>query len=136
MRHRKRSYKLGRSPGHRKALAGSLVCNLILRKRITTTLAKAKFARRLAERLVTVARTGTLASRRFALSALRHEDEVAKLFEEIAPQFKERHGGYTRIVKIGRRPSDSSEMVLLEWVGIKPPERKKKKEAPDNKKKT
>lgn len=134
MRHRHRSFGLGRSPGHRKALAGSLVCALIARKRITTTLAKAKFAQRLAERLVTVARTGTLASRRFALSALRHEDEVAKLFEEIAPQFKERHGGCTRILKIGRRPSDSSEMVLLEWVGIKPPERRKKKEAEDKKK--
>jgi large subunit ribosomal protein L17 len=127
MRHRKRSSKLGRSPEHRKALVASLVCNLIDHKRILTTLAKAKLARRVAERMVTIARAGTLAARRSVLSALRQEKHVTRLFDEIVTQFEGRHGGYTRIVKIGSRASDSSEMVLLEWVGIKPRERRKKK---------
>jgi large subunit ribosomal protein L17 len=133
MRHRKKFSKLGRSPGHRKALVASLVCNLIDRKRILTTLAKAKLARRAAEKLVTVARAGTLTARRSVLSVLRQEKHVTQLFNEIVSQFDGRHGGYTRIVKIRSRPSDSSEMALLEWVGIKPRERRKKKktETPD-----
>jgi large subunit ribosomal protein L17 len=102
------------------------VCNLIEHKRILTTLAKAKIARRIAEKLVTVARAGTLAARRSALTVLHQEKHVTKLFDEIVTQFEGRQGGYTRILKIGSRQSDSSEMVLLEWVGIKPRERKKK----------
>src|SRR3989339_415713 len=128
MRHRLQSSKLGRSPEHRAAAIASLVCALVERKRIETTLAKAKQARSLAEKMVTVGKQGTLTARRRALSILRRENCVDMLLKDIAPQFSNRHGGYTRILKLGKRRSDSSEMVLLEWIGIAPPERKKKPE--------
>jgi large subunit ribosomal protein L17 len=126
MRHRKKSSMLGRSQSHRAATIASLVCALIERKRIKTTLAKAKQARSLAERMVTVGRGGDLTARRRAISELRCEESVSMLLKDIVPQFAGRNGGYTRIIKLGKRRSDSSEMVLLEWVGIAPPERKKK----------
>ena len=96
-------------------LAG-LVCDLIQQKRVKTTLAKAKAARTLAEKMVTLGKRGTLAHRRRAIAALRQADRVKELFDNIAPSFQERNGGYTRIVKLGKRHSDSSEMVILEWV--------------------
>lgn len=133
MRHRKHGIKLGRTQEHRKALLASLVCALIENKRIRTTLAKAKKAQSLAERMVTLGRQGTLAARRRAISVLRREEFVKKLLAEIVPQFSGRNGGYTRIIKIGRRTSDSSEMAYLEWVGILVPDRTKKKK-PDDKK--
>ena len=126
MRHRKNSVRLGRTSDHRKALLSSLVCNLIEEKRITTTLSKAKLARSLAERMVTLGKAGDLAARRRAISELRHEKFVTKLFAEIAPQFSGRQGGYTRILKLAKRRSDSSEMALLEWVGITAPDKKRK----------
>jgi len=116
MRHRKKTIKLGRTSSHREALLASLVVNLIERGRIKTTLPKARAARPLAEKMVTVARQGTLAARRRAISRLRNVAAVNKLFETVAPQFKDRAGGYTRVMKLGKRVSDSSEMVLLEWV--------------------
>lgn len=119
MRHRKQSVKLGRSPEHRKALVAALVCSLIKQRRIKTTLAKAKLARSAAEKLVTVARKGTLSARRQALAELRQADAVKQLFDDIVPMCEGRAGGYTRILKLGRRSSDSSEMVILEWVGAK-----------------
>ncbi len=128
MRHRLQSSKLGRSPEHRAAAIASLVCALIERKRIETTLAKARQARSLAEKMVTIAKQGTLAGRRRALAILHRESCVEMLMKDIAPQFAGRQGGYTRILKLGKRRSDSSEMVLLEWIGIAPPERKKKPE--------
>lgn len=115
MRHRKRTVKLGRSSAHRDALLASLVCNLIDAKRIKTTEPKAKAARRLAEKMVTLGKKNTLAARRRAISKLRDEKAVDELFRNIAPGFAERNGGYTRILKLGKRQSDSSEMVLLEW---------------------
>jgi large subunit ribosomal protein L17 len=117
MRHQKQSVKLGRSPSHRKALLSSLVCNLIKRRRVTTTLQKAKLARIEAEKLVTLARKGTLHARRLAAARLRQPDAVSLLFSEIVPLCEGRPGGYTRILKLGRRRSDSAEMVILEWVG-------------------
>ena len=93
----------------------SLVCNLIAAKRIKTTHPKAKAARRLAEKMVTLGKKGTLASRRRALSKLHDKKAVDHLFNDVAPAFAERNGGYTRRLKLGRRQSDSSEMVLLEW---------------------
>jgi len=129
MRHRKKNVKLGRTSAHRKATLASLVCNLIEEKRIRTTLAKAKLARSLAEKMVTLSRNGTLAARRRVIAKLSNIRYAAKLADEIVPQLSDRKGGYTRIVKLGRRRSDSSEMVILEWVGIRPPERKKKKKA-------
>ena len=116
MRHRKRTVKLGRSSAHRNELLANLVCALIDNKRIKTTLPKAKAARSLAEKMVTLGKKGTLAARRQAISTLKQADSVKELFDSIAPTFAGRAGGYTRIVKLGRRISDSSEMVLLEWV--------------------
>jgi len=120
MRHRKESSRLGRSGAHRKALMAALVCNLILQKRITTTLTKARLAGRLAEKMVTVGKKATLAARRQAVAELRRKDVVAKLFDEIVPQCQNRAGGYTRVLKLGKRGSDSSEMALLEWVDVLP----------------
>jgi large subunit ribosomal protein L17 len=127
MRHRKKTIKLGRTSAHRDALLSGLVCNLIERRRITTTLAKAKAARPLAERMVTLGKRGTLDARRRAISILRQPDRVGTLFASIAPAFKDRAGGYTRIVKLGRRAhSDGAEMSILEWVDYvpQPPKRK------------
>ena len=117
MRHQKQSVKLGRSPSHRKALLSSLVCNLIKRRRITTTVQKAKLARIEAEKIVTLARKGTLHARRLAASRLRQPDAVSLLFSDIVPLCEGRPGGYTRILKLGRRRSDGAEMAILEWAG-------------------
>jgi len=129
MRHRVRTGRLGRTSAHREALLASLVCNLIEARRIRTTLPKAKAARRLADRMVTLGKRGTLAARRQAIARLRRKDRVAALFDTIAPAFSERAGGYTRIVKLGRRSSDSSEMAILEWVDLAGPPAAKKKVA-------
>ena len=116
MRHRKKTIKLGRTSAHRSELLANLVCALIDNKRIKTTLPKARAARSLAEKMVTLGKKGTLASRRLAVSKLKQVDSVKELFDNVAPTFADRNGGYTRIIKLGRRISDSSEMVLLEWV--------------------
>ena len=105
----------------------ALVCALIEEKRIKTTLAKARAAKSVAERMVTVARAGGLAARRRALARLRREDRVEELFGKIVPQLAGRAGGYTRIVRLGRRRSDGSEMALLEWMGIAPVDKRRKK---------
>ncbi len=130
MRHRKLTIKLGRDAAHRDALLASLVCNLIAAKRIITTVAKAKAARPLAEKMVTLGKRGDLASRRRAVARLRQPDRVQALFTSIAPAFKDRNGGYTRIIRLYRRGSDSSDMAILEWVNYipQPPKKKKKKE--------
>ena len=133
MRHRKNKVKLGRSPSHRSALLASLVCNFIEERRIKTTLAKAKQARTLAEKMVTLGKKGTLAARRHAIAILHRSERVAMLFSEIVPQFNDRHGGYTRIVKLGRRSSDGSEMAILEWVNVAAINRKRKKADTDEK---
>jgi len=105
-----------------------MVCSLIERKRIETTLPKAKLARTLAERMVTLARGGGLAAMRQAESTLVQRKCVSMLFKDIAPKFEGRNGGYTRILKTGRRMGDGAEMAMLEWVDIAPvPTRKKKK---------
>jgi large subunit ribosomal protein L17 len=130
MRHRKNNVKLGRSAAGRKALLSSMVCNFIEEQRIQTTLAKAKLTRTLAEKMVTLGKLGTLSARRNALALLRQRKHVTKLFESIAPQYKERKGGYTRIVKLGKRGSDGSEMAILEWVDLaRVDKRRKPKEA-------
>ena len=114
MRHRKKTVKLGRTSAHRNELLANLVCGLIEHRRIKTTVAKAKAARSLAEKMVTLGKKGTLAARRQAIAVLKQEALVRVLFDEIAPGFEDRAGGYTRIMRLGRRMSDSSEMVLLE----------------------
>ena len=139
MRHRKRTAKLGRTGEHRNAMLANLVCSLIKHKRVTTTLARAKAARPVAEKLVTLGRMGTLHARRLAAARLRHqartlhrskadreawrknEDIVRILFDELAPSFKERNGGYTRIVKLGQRQGDAAQRAILEWVDFTAP---------------
>ncbi|MFZ9933363.1 MAG: 50S ribosomal protein L17 [Chthoniobacterales bacterium] len=116
MRHQKKTVKLGRSQAHRDALLANQVCSLIIHQRIRTTLAKAKAARPLAEKMVTLGKKGTIHARRTAAAYLHQADAVKKLFSEIAPRSSTRQGGYTRIVKLGARKSDSAPMAILEWV--------------------
>jgi large subunit ribosomal protein L17 len=120
MRHRKKTVKLGRSQAHRDSLLSNQVCSLIEHRRIKTTLAKAKATKPLAERMLTLGKKGDLHSRRVAISYLKHKDIVKKLFTEIAPAAADRKGGYTRIVKLGARLSDSAPMAYLEWVDYAP----------------
>jgi large subunit ribosomal protein L17 len=120
MRHQKKTIKLGRTAEHRKALLANQVCSLIEHERIKTTLAKAKAVRPLAERMVTLGKNGSLHARRTALAVLRQKNAVKKLFENIAPRSAERMGGYTRIVKLGARRSDSAPIAFLEWVDAAP----------------
>jgi len=116
MRHLKRTAKLGRTSEHRNAMLANLVCSLIEYKRVTTTLAKAKAARSVAEKMVTLGKKGTLHHRRLAAARLHQEDAARILFKEIAPAFKDRRSGYTRIVKLEQRPGDSAQRAILEWV--------------------
>ena len=137
MRHLKRTAKLGRTSEHRNAMLANLVCSLIKHKRVTTTISKAKAARSVAEKMVTLGKSGTLHDRRLASARLRHsaksqheskaareeyrksQDVVHILFDEIAPTFKDRRGGYTRIIRVGtQRQGDSAELAILEWVDI------------------
>ncbi len=123
MRHRRKTIKLGRTAEHRNALLANQACSLIEHGRIKTTLAKAKAVRPLAERMVTLAKRGGLHARRRALALLhsnstRTVKAVGKLFSEIAPRSADRNGGYTRVIKLGPRPSDSAPMALIEWVDL------------------
>ena len=116
MRHQKKTIKLGRKAEHRKALLANQVCSLIEHQRIRTTLAKAKAVRPLAEKMVTLGKEGSIHARRTAFAVLRQKDAVKKLFDDIAPRSAERKGGYTRIIKLGQRKSDSAPIAFLEWV--------------------
>jgi large subunit ribosomal protein L17 len=140
MRHLKRTAKLGRTGSHRNAMLANLVCSLIKHKRVTTTLAKARAARPVAEKILTLGKRGTVHARRLAAARLRQqartlhaskadreawrrdEDVVRILFEELAPTFKDRPGGYTRIVKLGQRVGDSAQRAILEWVELPVPQ--------------
>jgi large subunit ribosomal protein L17 len=99
-------------------MLANLVCSLIKHKRVTTTLAKAKAARSVAEKMVTLGKAGTMHDRRLAVARLHQEDAVKILFGEIAKGFKERRGGYTRIVKMNQRQGDASQKAILEWVDM------------------
>ena len=116
MRHRNKTIKLGRTADHRRALLANQVCALIHHQRIKTTLAKAKAVRPLAERMVTLGKNGSIHARRRALAVLRQKNLVKKLFDDIAQRSAERNGGYTRIIKLGARKSDSARMAFIEWV--------------------
>ncbi|MFL5904091.1 MAG: 50S ribosomal protein L17 [Solirubrobacteraceae bacterium] len=117
MRHQRKRHKLSRSASHRKALLRNLCKEVIDHERIQTTEAKAKAVKPQVEKLITLAKRGDLHARRQALSALGQDKFVVyKLFEEVAPRYSERPGGYTRILKLGPRRSDATEMVLLELV--------------------
>ncbi len=126
MRHQKIRGKLGRKKEHREATIAQLATALIRHRRITTTLAKAKATRPFAEKLVTLGKKGTLHHRRLAISRLKGDKEaIKKLFEEIVPAFKERQGGYTRILKLGSRSTgrnDAALMAILEWVNYETPD--------------
>src|ERR1700690_3124 len=148
MRHLKRTAKLGRTSTHRNAMLANLVCSLIKHKRVTTTLAKAKAARSVAEKIVTLGKHGTMQSRRLVAARLhthgptvqltkderqkwRQNDDVLRiLFEDIAPAFKERNGGYTRIVKMNQRQGDAATRAILEWVDYTAPAPEPEEAAP------
>ncbi len=117
MRHQRKRYALSRSASHRKALLMNLCREVIEHERIKTTHTKARAVKPELEQLITLAKRGDLHARRQALSALGHDKNVVhKLFEEIAPRYADRPGGYTRILKIGPRKSDAAEMVFIEFV--------------------
>ena len=116
MRKRISTKKLSRNRDERKHLQQGLVAQLVLKDRIVTTLAKAQFARVLAEKLVTAAKDNTRASRQLLVSRLPQEIIVRKLVDDIAPRFANRNGGYTRILKLGQRVGDGAQQALLEWV--------------------
>jgi large subunit ribosomal protein L17 len=135
MRHLKRTAKLGRTGSHRNAMLANLVCSLIQHKRVTTTLAKAKAARPVAEKMVSLGKSGTVHDRRIATAHLKYNprrvqktksltkrardnDVIRILFDEIAPTFKQRPGGYTRIVKLHQRQGDAADLAILEWVEL------------------
>lgn len=150
MRHRNKTVKLGRTSEHREAMLANLVRDLVLKRRVTTTLEKAKAARPLAERMVTLGKRGDLAARRLAISRLhlrgpgagvsgdkklragwnKNEDAARVLFDEVAPAMKDRNGGYTRIYKLGPRKGDGAERAILEWVTYVPPQPVKKESKP------
>ncbi len=122
MRHRKKTFKFGRKTAHRLSMLANLTCSLIEHGVITTTLAKAKAMRPYAEKMVTLAKGGTLHDRRLALARLQQKSAVSKLFKDVVPANADRNGGYTRIVKLGRgsdwasKSYNNAEMARLEWV--------------------
>jgi large subunit ribosomal protein L17 len=120
MRHQNKTIKLGRTAAHRKAMLANQVCSLIEHERIKTTLAKAKAVRPLAEKMVTLGKNGSLHARRTALAVLRQKNAVKKLFDNIAPRSTDRKGGYTRIIRLGQRKSDSASVAFIEWVDAAP----------------
>jgi large subunit ribosomal protein L17 len=121
VRHHRAGKKLGRDSAHRKALYANLACSLIEHGRIRTTEAKAKAVKPFAEQMITLGKRGDLSARRQAAAELRSQDVVKKLFDDVAPRFAERPGGYSRIVKLGPRQGDAADMVYLELVDYVPP---------------
>lgn len=130
MRHLNSGSKLGRNPWHRRATLRNLVTNLFEHGRITTTLTRAKAARPVAEKMITLGKRDTLHARRQAAAFLQTTDATKKLFAVIAPRFSDRPGGYTRIVRVGWRIGDGAELAILELIGseLKKKEKKTKKE--------
>ncbi len=135
MRHRRGYKKLGRNTAHRRQTLRNLVTNLLERERITTTVTKAKALRPLAEKMITLGKRDTLHARRQAAAFLLSPPVLKKLFGTLAPRFADRPGGYTRIVRVGWRRGDGSEMALIHLIGSdlkvkEKKEKKRKKEAP------
>ncbi len=116
MRHRKKGRNLSRSTSHRKATLRNMATNLFRHERIETTTAKAKELRPYAERLITLARRGDVHARRLAARRIQDRTVLGKLFDDIAPRFQDRPGGYTRILKLGNRKGDAADMALIELV--------------------
>jgi large subunit ribosomal protein L17 len=130
MRHLKSGFKLGRKPAHRRATLRNLVTNLIEKERITTTVLRAKAARPLAEKMITLGKRDSLHARRQAAAFLQTPGATKKLFADLAPRFADRAGGYTRIIRAGWRIGDGAEIAILEFIGseLKKKEKKPKKE--------
>jgi large subunit ribosomal protein L17 len=131
MRHLVKGRKLRRTSAHRRMLLRNLVTSFLEKERITTTLAKAKEARPLAEKTITLGKKGTLQARRQALRIVTKEEAATRLFDTVAPRFTERPGGYTRIIKIGPRKGDGAEMAVLEMIGAEYKKKEKKKKDKD-----
>ncbi|MBT9169961.1 MAG: 50S ribosomal protein L17 [Actinobacteria bacterium] len=130
----KKGPRLGSDSSHQKAMLRNLAISLIEHKRIRTTEAKAKVARSLVDKAVTFAKRADLAARRRCLQLLDNEKAVRRLFEEVAPKYENREGGYTRILKIGDRPGDNAPMVYLELVDLEPQKKKSPKKRTASKK--
>lgn len=113
MRHRHNVDKLGMVRSHRKSVLANLATALIMHERVDTTFTRAKASQRFSERLITLARRGDLHARRIAFSRIRDKAAVTKLFDELGPRFKERPGGYTRVLKLGPRRGDGAEMAVI-----------------------
>ena len=124
MRHRVDTFKIGRSGSHRRAMLANMASSLFEHGKIETTLVKAKELRRFAEKLITIAKKNDLHRRRIAVSRLRDKAITKKLFEEIAPGYAERVGGYTRILKLAQRRGDAAEMCIIMLVEAGAPEKK------------
>lgn len=116
MRHRVATFKINRSSAHVRSLLANAVCSLIEHNQIKTTLVRAKRIRQLAEQMVTLGKRGDLHARRLAVAKLHQTDKVKTLFDVVAPGFKNRQGGYTRIIKLGPRIGDAAEMAILSFV--------------------
>ncbi|NIQ96614.1 MAG: 50S ribosomal protein L17 [Desulfuromonadales bacterium] len=127
MRHNKAGRRLGRNSSHRKAMLRNMVTSLLNHERITTTDARAKELRKLAEKMITLGKRGDLHARRQAMQVIREKAVVAKLFERIAPRYQERPGGYTRIIKLSHRHGDNAPLSLIELVEEEFTPRPKKK---------
>jgi len=125
MRHRRAGRKLGRTSAHREALLRNLASSLFLHEKIITTEAKAKELRRVAERMVTLAKRGGLHARRLAATVVQDPRALKKLFDSLGARFQERPGGYTRITKLDYRPGDGAPMVAIELIGAEPPRQAK-----------
>jgi large subunit ribosomal protein L17 len=117
MRHRKGGFKLGRNTSHRRALLRNLVTSIVINDRVHTTVTKAKAARPLVERMITLGKNGSVHARRQALAYLMTPDSVDRLFATVAPRYADRNGGYSRIVRTGPRKGDAGEMAFIELLG-------------------
>ena len=122
MRHRKSGRRLGRNSSHRKAMFRNMATSMLKHETIRTTLPKAKELRRVVEPLITLAKEDSVANRRLAFNRLRDKEAVGKLFSEIGPRFKERPGGYLRILKAGHRPGDAAPMAIVQLLDQPEPE--------------
>ena len=125
--------KLGRRADQRRAMLRGMVTLLLDKGRIETTLIRAKELKRVADKMVTIGKKNTLAARRAAMAYITKEDVVKKLFDQIAPSFEDRQGGYTRVLKLGPRRGDAAEMAIIELVNYTPKDKKAKKKAKGDK---
>lgn len=127
MRHRKTGRKLGKTTSHREAMLRNMVTSLLKYEKITTTDAKAKELRKVAEKMITLGKRGDLHARRQALSFVRDKEIVGKLFNELSARYRDTTGGYTRIMKMGNRAGDNAPMSIIEFIQEAAPEQAKKK---------